>query len=122
MEPNRLNSPDSDDPQLDAWLRANTPLPPLADDGFSRRVLAALPAREPRRSPLRLAACVVGAVAGTALVLLQAGSPADLPAADSLFVRLVDLVANPAVGLAVGTTLASLGYVYWSELRRFVRL
>jgi len=36
-----MNSPG--DPELDALLGRPAALPPLADDGFSRRVLAALP-------------------------------------------------------------------------------
>ena len=43
MEPTDLNPKSSDDEQIDSWLRASSAVPPLPDDGFSARVLAALP-------------------------------------------------------------------------------
>src|SRR5262245_62123276 len=51
MEPERLNSRFEADAELDAILRA--PTAPLADAGFSQRVLAALPSsrRETRIRP-----------------------------------------------------------------------
>lgn len=48
MEPPDLNSSGArEESQLDAWLRQ--PTAPLADDGFSARVLAALPPHSPSR-------------------------------------------------------------------------
>jgi hypothetical protein len=83
MEP--LNpSSESEDAALEAWLRQ--PTAPLADDGFSQRVLAALPPRTstslvmpPRRDInwARLMACMVGAGSG-ALVALLARYPLSL--------------------------------------------
>jgi hypothetical protein len=64
MEPSDLNSaPDRDEAQLEAWLRQ--PTAPLPDDGFSNRVLAALPPPTPARARwLRPAFCVAGAIVG----------------------------------------------------------
>lgn len=63
MEPAELNPPE-DDPRLEAWLRQ--PVAKLADDGFSARVIAALPpAREPRRvRGFRPLVCAIGALVG----------------------------------------------------------
>jgi hypothetical protein len=58
MEPERLNSRFDPDAELEALLRA--PTAPLADAGFSQRVLAALPSphRESRIRPWLCAAAV----------------------------------------------------------------
>ena len=65
MEPDDLNEFTKNDRRLEALLRQSSA--PLADDGFSSRVLASLPSSTPRRSPYRLAACLIGAIAGLAV-------------------------------------------------------
>ncbi|MBI2518495.1 MAG: hypothetical protein HYV95_16570 [Opitutae bacterium] len=120
MEPDDLKSAPPDDPALDAWLRANASLPPLPDDGFSQRVLTALPSAP--RSARRLWLCAAGALAGTGVAsfkLLQAGG---LPALAQSLHAAAGQLATPTVGLALGVSLISLAYVFWSDLRRFVPL
>ena len=70
-----MNSPDPEDSRLTGLLLP----PPLPDDGFSARVLAALPAPVPssRVSP-RLWCCLGGTVAGLAVAWSGAGSWSDL--------------------------------------------
>jgi len=62
-----MNPSSPDDDRLDAWLRQ--PGAPLADGGFSARVMAALPPRRPERFPWqRFLIPVAAAVAGLAIV------------------------------------------------------
>ena len=125
MEPNDLKSPAPDDTPLEAWLRAGSLQPPLSDDGFSARVLTALPPPK-RRIPPRLIVGVAGALAGLfveAQPFLSGGTPLDrLPALDAALVQAFEPLAHPAIGLAIGVTLGTLVYVFWRDLRRFVRL
>lgn len=125
MEPNDLKSPAPDDAHLETWLRTSSAQPPLPDDGFSARVLTTLPPPK-RRVPVRLLVCVIGALAGAVVVaqpLLSAGHPLDrLPALDNALLNTCDQLANPGFGIAVGVTLGTLLYVFWRDLRRFVRL
>ena len=78
MEPEHLSPDSSDDARVDEWLRsdASTPLP---DDGFSSRVLAALPprrAREPSRRLWILPA--LGAAVGLLLIVARGGASPDI--------------------------------------------
>jgi hypothetical protein len=67
MEPTNLKPPSPPDDQIEAWLRTSSQLPPLPDDGFSARVVAALPARRQNR---RAWLCVAGAVVGVVIAAL----------------------------------------------------
>ena len=71
MEPNDLNSLPPDEAQLDAWLRASTTQPPLPDDGFSQRVLSALPPPARPDSVRRLWFCVAGALIGGGVAIVS---------------------------------------------------
>ena len=122
MEPANLksNSPDDD---LEAWLHAHAAGPTLPDDGFSRRVLAALPSLSPRpaSSSLRWGLCLAGALAGGAMAFLSArqnpGAPQNLPdLLQSLIAASVSL-SDPSVGSALAVTVVSLAFVYWREIR-----
>jgi hypothetical protein len=77
MDPTRLNA--SDDARLEALLREHPA--PLADDGFSARVVAALPRRRRSRAPWCVA---LGALAGMAAAVAQIarGEPIAQAAAD----------------------------------------
>lgn len=74
MEPTDLNPPPHpNDARIEAWLRQ--PATSLPDDGFSARVVAALPPPAParvRRS--RTATCAVGAAIGTVIAIAGFGS------------------------------------------------
>jgi hypothetical protein len=63
MESSDLNRSSAGDAELEAWLRRGTPA--LADDGFSARVVAALP--PPRRSLLRPLLCTAAGMLGIAI-------------------------------------------------------
>lgn len=99
MEPDDLNSLSPDDAKLEAWLRANASLPRLPDDGFSCRVLAALPpvsrkARVSERRRVVLCGAAVGVIVAVALYF--AGTPGDFvwptagPAAGDLVAQFAD--------------------------------
>ncbi len=146
MEPADLNSSPPDDARLEAWLRAHSAAAPLPDDGFSARVLAALPARthpalaadllaarraaDRRRRAVhrRLCLCLLGALAGTALGVMadHGASPADVGIAFSALLppltAAFDGLATPSIALAAAVTVASLVVVYWPELGRLRRL
>jgi hypothetical protein len=74
MEPADLNaSPDRDDARFEAWLRQ--PSTPLADAGFSARVMAALPPPAvPQQTGFsRRVACILGGIIGTGITLYGIG-------------------------------------------------
>lgn len=116
-----------DDAQFEGWLRSAAPLPILPDDGFSQRVLAALPASRRRAgiSP-RALAIAVGALAGIGLatVTFATGARADftLPATGIEFSDTLAQLADPKLHIALGITVVSLGFVFLRDLRRWVRL
>lgn len=120
MEPNDLKPTPPDEAALEAWLRTSAALPPLPDDGFSRRVLAALPPAP--RSSRRILFCLAGAFVGAVVAAFPFFHVSDLPALNATLLHTLEQLAQPAVGIALGLTLASLGYVFWSELRRLVRV
>jgi hypothetical protein len=78
MESSNLTPP-SDDAWLEAWLNKATPAP-LPDDGFSARVLAALPERASRRqSRHRVVLYASGVCASLGWALLVPGQWPGLP-------------------------------------------
>src|SRR5215216_2846305 len=105
MEPTDLNSKSPDDAQIDASLRAGSAVSPLPDDGFSARVLAALPpARTRLNSSLRAWLCAAGALIGG---IVAASSSGTGPDASEQFASMIASVrtslaplADPSVMLA----------------------
>lgn len=128
MEPNDLKSPTPpDDAHLEAWLRTHAALPALPDDGFSPRVLTALPApaRHSRVSP-RLLAILLGAAAGVALAAFKflAAAPLEfspLPIGSEATAALAQLV-DPKLLMAVAVTVVTLAFVFWRDVWRRVGL
>lgn len=124
MEPANLKPDSTDDAQVEAWLRANATAAPLPDDGFSERVLTALPAAQPA-APARpawggwlyAAAAVLGVLAASRS---GGGGTRELRA------QLADLVpaaqaatapfADPSVLIGLIVTALSLAFVYRREL------
>ncbi|HEX2853200.1 MAG TPA: hypothetical protein VHO24_08180 [Opitutaceae bacterium] len=93
MEPADLNSPSSHDRRLEQALSQS--LAPLADDGFSARVLAALPEKKSAApSILRYGLCLAGATLGATLAVKQAVSPEGL---SGTTVQLNEALANASV-------------------------
>jgi hypothetical protein len=127
MEPNDLKYTPPDDEALEAWLRTHASLPTLPDNGFSHRVLTALPtpARSSRLSP-RLLAILLGAVVGTGLAVFKLLTVAPVeftvsPMAPEAINALAQL-ADPKLHMALGVTIITLACVFWRDLRRRVGL
>jgi hypothetical protein len=104
--------PELDDAQLDALLRADAQLRP-ADDGFSTRLLAALPPQlsasaQPRRAPARRWLPGLQALAQGALVAFLLALWPDLAAAVAQ--------GNGAAVEAVLLSVALLGLLSWWTL------
>ncbi len=128
MEPNDLkSSPSPDDAPLEAWLRTHAALPPLPDAGFAQRVLTALPA-PPRRAgnAPRLIVIGLGAMAGLAFAawpfLAGASIELHLPALDPETATALAQLTDPKLHAALGVTVLTLAFVFWSDLRRRVGL
>ena len=80
MEPANLTPlPPERDP-LDAWLSAKAPVAPLPDEGFTTRVLAALPPPQNSFSWGRLLLYAAGALSGLAVAWWHgSGGPSPAP-------------------------------------------
>ncbi len=116
MEPDHLNPPLPDDSRLEAPLRQ--PAPAMPDDGFSRRVLAALPGRKPARRPgLRLVFCTAGAVVGLIIAFRDVtASPegfSGLAELGQTISGLGEIFSTPGVLLALAVTAGSLLFTRW---------
>lgn len=133
MEPTDLNSPRPGDADLEAWLREHAAQPALPDDGFTPKVLSALPmvvrsAARRHAAQRRLWFCLVGALAGLATGLLSsqdgptAAATPDASALPSLLVAATGQLTTPAMALAAVVTAVSLLVVYWQELQPRRRL
>lgn len=127
MEPSNLNSSLDDEQRLKTLLaHAASPLP---DDGFSARVLSALPAKTSSRpfasSTARSVACAVGAFAGVALVWNHGVSPEAIAfASDQLrnsFTGALTGLAVSAISIALFTAGCSLLYAFKPNPRRILR-
>jgi hypothetical protein len=120
MESPDLNPSTPDDTTLDACLRGTAWLPPLPDDGFSRRVLARLP--EPRRqTALRRNLCLAATAAGLAVAViggLRAGNAAGW---DRSLHAALQQVGTWPVSVALGVTLLSLWFAFRDRLRLLPR-
>ncbi len=114
MESTDLKNDSPDDAQLDAWLHNNAAAAPLRDDGFSHRVLAALPAAAAQSAGRRRLFCLIGALAGTTVALLAggdwSGAPDNLAAAAPPLVYALSQVNHPAALCALAIASASVLY------------
>lgn len=126
MEPADLNSSAhaNDDARLATMLRAAAPV--LPDDGFSTRVLAALPAPHIERPQWgRIVFGAVGAAAGCGLAFGSGASWEDLQMGGgriaSAFLRAAPAFSDPMVAAALGVALLSLLVAFHRELRERLR-
>ncbi|HYD83623.1 MAG TPA: DUF5056 domain-containing protein [Opitutus sp.] len=122
MEPTDLNPLSRDDERLSAILREAQPA--IADDGFSTRVLAALPPPKNSAHPLlsRPFACAIGTLVGIAVAWNHGVFSASFTSAfadlrSSVSTSLAtnaDMPASPglALALALAVTGASLFYAF----------
>lgn len=122
MESPKLTPDSPDDARIEAWLRMNSAAEPLADDGFSARVLAALPpppAIESRRRRTWL--CIVGAVGGAVLTAVQGSkwseAAGQFTGLTTEFRAAFTPLADPSLALGLGLAAVTLAFVYRSELR-----
>ncbi len=112
MEPTDMIHSSGDD-RLETLLQQKLRAPPLADDGFSARVLAALP---PRQNPWliwgRIGVLTIAALAGVAVALWQSGDGIGLLAQMNRVIATVsDELADPEISLAFVITIAALALV-----------
>jgi len=130
MESSDLNPHPRDDVRLEAWLRTGAGQPPLPDDGFSARVMAALPSAAPAPAPARVSQrrifvlCAVGAAIGGVITFAGSIDPAafttPLAALGDAVTRLAGETVSTTGALVVIGTLGSLAIAYWRELRTLV--
>jgi hypothetical protein len=120
MEPHDLNSSGNEEARLDALLRQR--VPQLLDDGFTRRVLAALPPPVSAHPFIHRAVfCTVGAVIGLTIALAAStsGTLTNFPGANELgqtFNNVFDLLSMPTVALALAVAVGSLMATLWSDV------
>jgi hypothetical protein len=122
MEPTGLNSSEDPDARLDELLRRPAPL--LPDNGFSPRVMAALPAPTGRgRFYLRCLVCAAGAMIGVLFVLACTPSWSDLTSSfepmDSSIGSLIGILTDPMLALVMVVTTGSLLYAFGIRKRRY---
>jgi hypothetical protein len=115
MEPTDLKPILPDDAALEAWLRANSALPPLADSGFSKRVLATLP-RTSRWRMSRSWFCLGGLALGSMLALAGVIASGHT-VTDDLFVSFNNPLAAPPALVALVVALSSSWYAYRDHVR-----
>lgn len=120
MESPDLNS-SSHDAALDEWLRTSAALPPLADDGFSRRVLAVLPAPR-RRTTLRRNLCLAALAAGVGVAVIGTLRAGNADGWDRSLQGALEQAGNLPVSVALGVTLLSLWFAFRDRLRLLPRL
>ena len=124
MEPTDLKPTPPDDAALDAWLRTNASLPALADNGFSRNVLCALPRPAQPRISRRwfvlggMASGIAVAVIGT----LTSGLLGELPSIDTALTQMVNQMFTLPALTALGLAVLSLWYAFRDRLRLLPRL
>jgi hypothetical protein len=125
MEPANLTPlPPERDP-LEAWLSAKASVAPLPDEGFTARVLAALPPPQSSFSWGRLLLYATGALSGLAVAWWRGGgglSPAPISSWWSTVVaQTVSLLADPWWSLALAGAIVAAAVVFairvaWASL------
>ena len=123
MEPANLNPPPDrdDDARLEAMLRE--PIPLLADDGFSARVLRALPPPPPAPALWpRVSLCAVSAALGILVAFVGAAPWVNLnenwASVHAAFAPVGARLSEPAVLAALVVALASVVYALRPSFRR----
>lgn len=124
MESSDLTPPLPDDERLHAVFREVAP--PLPDDGFSVRVLAALPAPRSSRTPIwRTVAILIGAAVGFVFawqpIAAWASHPPDVESFRRSVAQLGASLTDPHLWLGVALALGSLLYAFMSSARNRLR-
>jgi hypothetical protein len=127
MESPYLNSPSPENDELETQLRTHLSVTTLPDNGFSERVLAALPTVENRSLKLRRQLfCAAGLIAGivvatSTLIPSDDSSPQISSLIDALAGAGMQLFAPP-VALALGAAALSLWFAFRGRLSLLPRL
>lgn len=125
MEPSDLTSSSPEDARIADLLRRHHPA--LPDDGFSRRVLAALPdERNPSSSRSRWIVCAIGAAVGLAVAAGAARSPEAWTAASGQLRialsttsgRLAETSPETPIGLALALVVTAASWLFAFRPRR----
>ncbi len=127
MEPTDLNasSHPGDEAEFESWLRRETPA--LPDDGFSTRVLAALPSKGSARWPVRVLLLAFAALGGLGLAIarivatggvdaIAAAFDARLIQVQSTSVQIISAPLGSGFLFALIVTICSLLYVFRPSL------
>ena len=119
MESPNLNSTPPDDVALEVWLRSNQHLAALPDDGFTHRVVTALP--RPNQSHVnRWWFSLAGLVTGGSIAV--AGLISSNVLMDEAWLTTFEkALSSPTLLGALAITVCSLTYAFSNELRRIVR-
>jgi hypothetical protein len=120
MEPTELNSSPDDEARLETWLRE--PARALPDDGFSTRVLAALPPPVTRPiSTRRWVLCGLAAAVGLAVAWPRAGTGGEVVSQLSSWTDALTMtgtaLADPMAQIALVVAALSLVAVFWRSDR-----
>lgn len=121
MESPKLTPDSPDDARIEAWLRINSAAEPLADDGFSTRVLDALPPPAAESQSRRTWLCIVGAASGAAIAAAEGSRWSDaarqLTGLATEFRAAFTSVIDPSLAVGLMFAVTALAFVYWRELR-----
>lgn len=121
MESPKLTPDSPDDAHIEAWLRMNSAAEPLVDDGFSTRVVAALPPPATESQRRRTWLCIVGAVTGAVLTAAQGSQWSEaarqLTGLMTEFRAAFTPVFDPSLAVGLVFAAMTLAFVYWRELR-----
>ena len=116
MEPANLTPLPPDRDPLEAWLSAKAPVAPLPDEGFTARVLAALPPPQGSFPWHRLLLYTTGTLSGLAVAWWQGGSglnPAPiLTWWNAVAAQTVRLLADPWWSLALAGAIVAAAVVF----------
>jgi hypothetical protein len=123
MEPTNLNPSAGPDAEIEALLRGGHAA--LTDNGFSARVVAALPAKA-RAHHTRLRWCAAGTITGVLVALASGASFTDFEKSvlelEANLAALVPMVADPSFAIALGVAVVSLGFAFWPAGRKALGL
>ncbi len=118
-----MNPPPETNDEAELRALLNRAAPPLLDDGFSQRVIAALPLPGPENDALlwrRFRFCLIGSAIGSACVVWSIISGLDAVGASQLgsdLLATATRLTEPRLALALVVAFGSLLYVFGPELK-----
>jgi hypothetical protein len=119
MEPANLTPLPPDRDPLEAWLSTKAPVAPLPDEGFTARVLTALPPPQSSFSWHRLLLYATGTLSGLAVAWWQGGGGPNPVSISSWWngvlaqtVSLLGLLSDPWWSLALASAIVAAAVVF----------